>query len=69
MLPIRSFVFRYLVEALASFAVVERDQLIIACVALFLFPEEKSGELAALVVSEECRGQGQGDNLLGMSAS
>ncbi|KAF7037567.1 hypothetical protein CFC21_047918 [Triticum aestivum] len=58
------FVFRYLVEALASFAVVERDQLIIACVALFLFPEEKSGELAALVVSEECRGQGQGDNLL-----
>ena len=56
-------------EALASFAVVERDQLIIACVALFLFLEEKSGELAALDVSEECRGQGQGDNLLGMSAS
>lgn len=53
-------------EALESFYVVERDGSIIACAALFPFPEEKSGEVAAIAVSEECRGRGQGDKLLGM---
>ncbi|XP_039796706.1 probable amino-acid acetyltransferase NAGS1, chloroplastic isoform X2 [Panicum virgatum] len=53
-----------LLEALNSFYVVERDGSIIACAALFLFPEEKSGEVAAIAVSEECRGRGQGDKLL-----
>ncbi|WVZ66512.1 hypothetical protein U9M48_015721 [Paspalum notatum var. saurae] len=51
-------------EALDSFYVVERDGSIIACAALFPFPEEKSGEVAAIAVSEECRGKGQGDKLL-----
>jgi N-acetylglutamate synthase-like GNAT family acetyltransferase len=55
-----------LLEALESFYVVERDGSIIACAALFTFPEEKSGEVAAIAVSEECRGKGQGDKLLGM---
>jgi GNAT superfamily N-acetyltransferase len=55
-----------LLEALESFYVVERDGSIIACAALFPFPEEKSGEVAAIAVSEECRGRGQGDKLLGM---
>ncbi|XP_051215151.1 probable amino-acid acetyltransferase NAGS2, chloroplastic [Lolium perenne] len=53
-----------LLEALYSFYVVERDGSIIACAALFPFPEDKSGEVAAIAVSEECRGRGLGDKLL-----
>lgn len=48
-----------------SFIVVERDGSIIACAALFPFFEEKCGEVAAIAVSPECRGHGQGDKLLG----
>lgn len=51
-------------EALDSFIVVEREGHIIACAALFPFFEEKCGEVAAIAVSPECRGQGQGDKLL-----
>uniref|UniRef100_A0ACD5UK67 Uncharacterized protein n=1 Tax=Avena sativa TaxID=4498 RepID=A0ACD5UK67_AVESA len=53
-----------LLEALYSFYVVERDGSIIACAALFPFPEDQSGEVAAIAVSEECRGRGLGDKLL-----
>lgn len=53
-----------LLEALDSFIVVEREGQIIACAALFPFEEEKCGEVAAIAVSPECRGQGQGDKLL-----
>ncbi|KAF3439069.1 hypothetical protein FNV43_RR17344 [Rhamnella rubrinervis] len=53
-----------LLEALDSFIVVEREGQIIACAALFPFLEEKCGEVAAIVVSSDCRGQGQGDKLL-----
>lgn len=45
----------------------EREGQIIACAALFPFLEEKCGEVAAIAVSPECRGQGQGDKLLGMA--
>lgn len=48
------------------FIVVERDGQIIACAALFPFLEEKCGEVAAIAVSPDCRGQGQGYKLLGM---
>ncbi|KAI3958888.1 hypothetical protein MKX01_023564 [Papaver californicum] len=51
-------------EALDSFIVVERDGSIIACAALFPFFKEKFGEVAAIAVSPECRGHGQGDKLL-----
>ncbi|KAI3953309.1 hypothetical protein MKX01_042304 [Papaver californicum] len=51
-------------EALDSFIVVERDGSIIACAALFPFFKEKCGEVAAIAVSPECRGHGQGDKLL-----
>uniref|UniRef100_N1QZ72 amino-acid N-acetyltransferase n=1 Tax=Aegilops tauschii TaxID=37682 RepID=N1QZ72_AEGTA len=44
-----------LLEALYSFYVVERDGSVIACAALFPFPEDKSGEVAAIAVSEECQ--------------
>ncbi|KAG6666056.1 probable amino-acid acetyltransferase NAGS1, chloroplastic [Carya illinoinensis] len=53
-----------LLEALDSFIVVERDGQIIACAALFPFFEEKCGEVAAIAVSPDCRGQGQGYKLL-----
>ncbi|XP_043710792.1 probable amino-acid acetyltransferase NAGS1, chloroplastic isoform X2 [Telopea speciosissima] len=53
-----------LLEALDSFIVVEREGQIIACAALFPFVEEKCGEVAAIAVSPECRGEGHGDKLL-----
>ncbi|XP_008795648.2 probable amino-acid acetyltransferase NAGS1, chloroplastic isoform X1 [Phoenix dactylifera] len=53
-----------LLKQLDSFIVVERDGSIIACAALFPFFDEKCGEIAAIVVSPECRGHGQGDKLL-----
>ncbi|KAJ4815368.1 hypothetical protein LUZ62_027934 [Rhynchospora pubera] len=53
-----------LLEALDSFIVVEREGCIIACAALFPFFKEKCGEIAAVAVSPECRGHGQGDKLL-----
>lgn len=53
-----------LLKAMESFIVVEREGQIIACAALFPFFEEKCGEVAAIAVSNECRGQGQGDKLL-----
>lgn len=55
-----------LLKALDSFIVVEREGQIIACAALFPFFEAQCGEVAAIAVSPECRGQGQGDKLLGM---
>ncbi|KAF3792175.1 putative amino-acid acetyltransferase [Nymphaea thermarum] len=51
-------------EALDSFIVVERDGSIIACAALFPYFKDKSGEVACIAVSPECRGHGQGDKLL-----
>lgn len=54
-----------LLRALDSFVVVEREGQIIACAALFPFFEDKCGEVAAIAVASDCRGQGQGDKLLG----
>ncbi|VFQ64139.1 unnamed protein product [Cuscuta campestris] len=51
-------------EALGSFIVVEREGQIIACGALFPFLKDKCAEVASLVVSPDCRCQGQGDKLL-----
>ncbi|CAH2061428.1 unnamed protein product [Thlaspi arvense] len=53
-----------LLRALDSFVVVEREGQIIACAALFPFFEDKCGEVAAIAVASDCRGQGQGDKLL-----
>ncbi|KAG0626945.1 hypothetical protein M758_2G163500 [Ceratodon purpureus] len=53
-----------LLKELYAFTVVERDGSVIACAALFPFPDEKSGEVAAFAVSPECRGHGRGDTLL-----
>jgi amino-acid N-acetyltransferase len=53
-----------LLRALDSFVVVEREGQIIACAALFPFFKDKCGEVAAIAVASDCRGQGQGDKLL-----
>ncbi|XP_019424585.1 PREDICTED: probable amino-acid acetyltransferase NAGS2, chloroplastic isoform X1 [Lupinus angustifolius] len=53
-----------LLKSLDNFVVEEREGQIIACGALFPFFEEKCGEVAAIAVSPDCRGQGQGDKLL-----
>ncbi|XP_060194722.1 probable amino-acid acetyltransferase NAGS1, chloroplastic [Lycium barbarum] len=53
-----------LAKALHSFIIVEREGHIIACAALFPYFEEKCGEVAAIAVSPDCRGQGQGDKIL-----
>ncbi|KAB1214918.1 putative amino-acid acetyltransferase NAGS2, chloroplastic [Morella rubra] len=53
-----------LLEELESFIVMERDGEIIACAALFPFFEERCGEVAAIAVSPDCRGLGQGYKLL-----
>ncbi|XP_074570632.1 putative amino-acid acetyltransferase NAGS2, chloroplastic [Curcuma longa] len=53
-----------LLSSLGSFVIMERDGSIIACAALFPFFEDKCGEVAAMAVSPECRGHGQGDKLL-----
>ncbi len=46
------------------FFVIERDGLIVACAALYPFPEEQAGELACLAVHPDYRGAGRGDQLL-----
>lgn len=53
-----------LLKEINYFIVVERDASIIACAALLPFHHEKCAEVAALAVSHECRGHGQGDKLL-----
>ena len=46
------------------FSVIERDGLIIACAALFPFPEESMGELACLAVHPDYQGDGRGESML-----
>lgn len=49
---------------LKNFTVIERDGMIIACAALFVFEEEKAAEIAALAVHPDYRECGRGDELL-----
>ncbi|MAT64306.1 MAG: amino-acid N-acetyltransferase [Gammaproteobacteria bacterium] len=46
------------------FIVVERDGMIIACAALYPYPDEAMGELACLAVHPDYRREGRGDQLL-----
>jgi amino-acid N-acetyltransferase len=46
------------------FSVVERDGMIVACAALYPYPSEAMGELAALAVHPDYRSGGRGDRLL-----
>ncbi len=47
-----------------NFTVIERDGMIIACAALFLFDEEKCAELACLAVHQDYQVHGRGDDLM-----
>ena len=46
------------------FVVIEHDGIVIACAALYPFPEERVGELAGLAVRPDFRNQGAGERLL-----
>lgn len=46
------------------FSVMERDGMIIACVALYCFPDRDLAELACVAVHPDYRGQARGDKLL-----
>lgn len=47
-----------------QFQVLESDGVIVGCVALYPFPEEKAAEMACLAVNPEYRRRGYGDRLL-----
>lgn len=47
------------------FVVMERDETIIACAALYPYPEESTAELACVAVHPDYRDAGRGDGLLG----
>lgn len=46
------------------FIVLEHDRMVIACAALYPFPDEQAGELAGLAVRPDFRNQGAGERLL-----
>ncbi len=47
-----------------KFTVIERDGMLIACAALYAYPDESIAELACLVVHPDYRAAGRGDQLL-----
>lgn len=47
-----------------NFTVIERDGMIIACAALFLFNEDKYAELSCLAVHQDYQTHGRGDDLM-----
>jgi len=48
----------------ANYTILEHDGVIFACAALYPYPESKTGEMAALTVSPESQGQGDGERVL-----
>lgn len=51
-------------QEIGRFVVLENDQKIVGCAALYPFPDERAGELACLVVDPEFRNQGAGERLM-----
>ena len=49
---------------IATYTIVEHDGVIFACAALYPYPEAKTGEMAALTVSPQSQGQGDGEKIL-----
>ncbi len=49
---------------IANYTIVEHDGVIFACAALYPYPEAKTGEMAALTVSPQAQGQGDGEKIL-----
>jgi amino-acid N-acetyltransferase len=48
----------------ANYTIIEHDGVIFACAALYPYPESKTGEMAALTVSPQSQGQGDGEKIL-----
>ncbi|MBC7215394.1 MAG: amino-acid N-acetyltransferase [Burkholderiaceae bacterium] len=46
------------------YTIIEHDGVIFGCAALYPYPEAKTGEMAALTVSPQSQGQGDGEKLL-----
>ncbi len=49
---------------IANYTVIEHDGIIFGCAALYPYPEARSGEMAALTVSSQVQGQGDGERIL-----
>ena len=49
---------------IANYTIVEHDGVIFACAALYPYPESRTGEMAALTVSPQTQGQGDGEKVL-----
>jgi amino-acid N-acetyltransferase len=49
---------------IANYIVIEHDGVIFGCAALYPYPEAKTGEMAALTVSNAVQGQGDGERML-----
>lgn len=49
---------------IANYTVLEHDGVIFGCAALYPYPEERTGEMAALTVSPSAQGQGDGERIL-----
>jgi amino-acid N-acetyltransferase len=47
-----------------NYTVIEHDGVIFGCVALYPYPDARTGEMAALTVSPHVQGQGDGERLL-----
>jgi amino-acid N-acetyltransferase len=48
----------------ANYTILEHDGVLFACAALYPYPEAKTGEMAALTVSPDSQGQGDGERVL-----
>ena len=49
---------------IGNYTVIEHDGVIFGCAALYPYPEARTGEMAALTVSPDVQGQGDGERLL-----
>ena len=48
----------------ANYSIIEHDGVIFACAALYPYPESRTAEMAALTVSPQSQGQGDGEKIL-----
>jgi len=49
---------------IGNYSVIEHDGVIFGCAALYPYPEARTGEMAALTVSSQVQGQGDGERIL-----
>ena len=49
---------------IGNYTIIEHDGVIFACAALYPYPEAKTAEMAALTVSPDVQGQGDGEKVL-----